>query len=98
MILLTRSWIFWASCTGLTALMLGLTVVWVNIERVDIAYELKQLQLELDKKQKLAAKFQVERNNLVSPMRLQEKAAEYGLNPARPGQIRCMDQIGDSSH
>ncbi|MBG0775067.1 MAG: hypothetical protein H0S85_01360 [Desulfovibrionaceae bacterium] len=72
------------------SLVLGLTLVWLNIERMDMAYGLKQLQTEIDKGEALSAKLGVERDNLMSPYRLRRKAEEYGLAPAGQGQVRRM--------
>ena len=75
---------------ALVTLMLGLTVVWLNIERVAMLYSLRTLQGEVEERQVLVAKLQVERENLRSNYRLQQDAEEYGLGPAEPGQIRRM--------
>lgn len=81
---------------GLVTLMLGLTVVWLNIERTAMLYGLKRLQGEYEERQALVAKLQVERENLVAHYRLREEADQYGLGPAEPGQIRRMAVAGDS--
>lgn len=69
---------------------LALSVVWINIERMDLAYKLKQLQTELERKTDLHAKFEVERMNLLSSARLRALADEVGLLQAGPGQIRTL--------
>lgn len=75
---------------GVCVLLLALGVVWLNIERVDLAYELKQLQTELARKNDLHAKLEVERMNLLSSARLRALADEIGLRPAGAGQIRTL--------
>lgn len=70
------------------ALSLGLGAVWLNIERMDLAYDLRKMELSLDQKEDLAVKLTVERNNLVSPYRLKKLAGQLGLEVAAPGQIR----------
>lgn len=70
------------------ALGLGLFMVWVNIERVDLAYDIRKMQAGLNRKQALIDKLEVERDNLLSPVRLKKLAKKFGLGPARPGQIR----------
>ncbi|MFW5734899.1 MAG: hypothetical protein ACOCWR_07560 [Oceanidesulfovibrio sp.] len=70
------------------ALVLGIAVVWVNIERLDTAYRLELLEKNLADMTDLRAKLQLERDNLTSPYRLRKKAQEYGLGPAKPGQLR----------
>ena len=71
-----------------SALILGLVSVWLNIERVDKAYDLRRMEKRLDEQEALAAKLEVERNNLLSPIRLRELAKKYGFGPASQGQIR----------
>jgi cell division protein FtsL len=70
------------------ALFLGLGAVWLNIERMDLAYDLRKMEQSLGRKEDLAAKLTVERNNLVSPYRLKKLAGRLGLGVAAPGQIR----------
>ena len=83
--------IFWLTAVlGIGALVLGLSMVWINIERVDLAYELKQLQTELEHKTNLQAKLEVEKVNLLSSSRLRSLAEESELRQARPGQIRTL--------
>ncbi|BDQ33694.1 hypothetical protein [Pseudodesulfovibrio portus] len=70
------------------ALSLGLGAVWLNIERMDMAYDLRKMEKSLGRKEDLAAKLAVERNNLVSPYELKKLAGRLGLGVAAPGQIR----------
>lgn len=72
------------------ALILGLSSVWLNIERMDLAYDLNKLEKELAGRTALASKLELERNNLISPYRLKRLAAVYGLVPVGPGQMRLM--------
>jgi len=76
-------------------LIFGLGLVWINIERVDLAYELNKMQRQIDEVETLSAKLEVERNTLITPARLRELASEYGLGPARPGQIRHVSVSGE---
>ncbi|BBD08551.1 hypothetical protein [Desulfovibrio ferrophilus] len=79
----------WATA-GLLALslLLGLGLVWCNIERMDLAYGLKTQQVELERVEALIGKLELERNNLLSPHRLRAKATELGLGPAGQGRLR----------
>ncbi len=86
-------WILGTILTAVTSLVLGLTLVWLNIERMDIAYGLQKLQVELDRDSAHAAKLEVERDNLLSPYRLRQKAQELGMRPAVPGQIRRLEDV-----
>jgi cell division protein FtsL len=78
----------WVGITSLTAMGLGLALVWCNIERLDMAYEIKRLEGAVDMGRELNAKLEVERDNLLSPYRLTSKARELGLRPAGQGEIR----------
>ncbi len=70
------------------ALVLGLGAVWLNIERMDVAYDLRKMDKSLGQKEDLAVKLTVERNNLVSPYQLKRLAGRHSLGVAAPGQIR----------
>lgn len=75
-------------------LLLGLCLVWLNIERVDLAYRIRKLEAAIETRRELVSKLEVELNNLRSPARLRGLAATYGLAPAEPGQIRRMGGDG----
>jgi cell division protein FtsL len=85
---MTARWLSAACAASVLALGLGLSLVWCNIERLDMAYEIKILEGELDQGEELNAKLEVERDNLLSPYRLTKKARELGLRPAGQGEIR----------
>lgn len=91
----TKEWALTLAFSVLTLLALGLGLTWVNIERVDMAYELKRFQTEIDAQEALLAKLEVERNTLLTPERLRTLAAQYGLTQARPGQIRRLSLAGE---
>ncbi|MDQ7834606.1 MAG: hypothetical protein RDU24_04425 [Humidesulfovibrio sp.] len=71
-------------------MLLSLSSVWLNIERMDLAYDVNKLEKELSNRTALASKLELERNNLISPYRLKRLAATYGLGPVGPGQMRLM--------
>ncbi|OGR36970.1 MAG: hypothetical protein A2051_05955 [Desulfovibrionales bacterium GWA2_65_9] len=73
-----------------SVLLLSLSSVWLNIERMDLAYDLNKMEKELSNRTALASKLELERNNLISPYRLKRLAATYGLGPVGPGQMRLM--------
>jgi hypothetical protein len=89
-----KGWVgaFFLAIAGV--LVLGLSSVWLNIERMDLAYDLNKLEKELGNRTALATKLEVERNNLLSPYRLKRLAAVYGLIPVGPGQMRIMTDQG----
>jgi hypothetical protein len=74
------------SVTTLAAL--ALTLVWLNIERTKLAYRVRTLQNEVAQIIDLNAKLSIEREHLLSPHELGKKAERMGLGPAKPGQIR----------
>ncbi|MHC1702189.1 MAG: hypothetical protein AB9900_14670 [Humidesulfovibrio sp.] len=79
---------FFCAISGV--LLLSLSSVWLNIERMDLAYDVNKLEKELGSRTALASKLELERNNLISPYRLKRLAATYGLGPVGPGQMRLM--------
>lgn len=83
------------SVTTLAAL--GLTLVWLNIERTKLAYRMRTLQHEVDARIDLNAKLSVEREHLLSPRELGKKAEVMGLGPAKTGQIRRLDSQPDGN-
>lgn len=76
----------------LLTIVLGLALVWVNIERVDLAYELKTLERELQEKQDQHSKLQVERHFLLAPASLRARAESAGLRPPHRDQIRTLQE------
>lgn len=72
-------------------LVQGFAVVWLNIERVDLAYQVRQLEQSLAAKRSHLAKLEVERDNLLAPARLRQQALALGLRRAGAGQIRNLE-------
>lgn len=91
---LSREWAISMAFSLVLLLVFGLGLVWLNIERVDLAYELNKIQRQIDDGESLVAKLEVERNTLITPARLREVAHDYGLGPAKPGQIRRVSGSG----
>lgn len=85
-------WIIGVVLSMVTCLTLGLTAVWINIERVDIAYGLQKLQREVERQEAHRAKLELERDNLTSPYRLRVMSEKLGMRPAEPGQIRRLER------
>ena len=83
-------WVLAFSISMVGALLLSLLVVWMNIEQVDMAYKLKRMSYELDQANNLAAKLEVERDNLISPYRLSKEAERMGMRPTESGQQRTI--------
>lgn len=89
-----KGWLGAFSAAVVGVLVLGLSSVWLNIERMDLAYDLNKLEKELGNRTALASKLELERNNLLSPYRLKRLAGMYGLLPVGPGQMRLMQDQG----
>ena len=84
------TWLITIIVLAVSGLMLSLLMVWLNIGRVDMGYTLKRLQTDYENKKTLGDKLRLERDNIISPYSLSGKASEFGLGPAKPGQIRRM--------
>lgn len=86
-------WLLALIVSALSSLVMGLTLVWLNIERMDMAYNLRRFHAEIEDRRNLKAKLEVERDRLLSPYELGRKATALGMRDAKPGQIR---RIGDA--
>ena len=78
----------------LFSLVIGLLLIWLSIERTDKAYAIRQLQSGLAERTMLKSKLEVERDRLLAPHILRQKAAELGMSEAKSGQIRRMPAPG----
>ena len=70
---------------------LGLGLVLISIERTELAYSMRKLEGMITVRTDHTNELEVERGRLLSPYALEQKAAEFGMRIARPGQIRRMD-------
>jgi len=93
---MSREWAFSMAFSLLLMLVFGMGLVWLNIERVDMAYEITRLQGDIDQATALSAKLEVERDTLITPGRLRELAVQFGLGPAKSGQIRWVGENGET--
>jgi cell division protein FtsL len=75
---------------GVSALIFGISLVWVNLELVDLSYSIKEMHDVLESEQKLKSKLEVEHMNLISSYQMREKAAALDLHPPASGQIRIL--------
>lgn len=87
----TTHHVWWCLGIGLTTLLLGLSLVWVNIELVDLSYSIKKLQATLQEQKNLKAKLELESVNLMSSYRLRTQAERFGLEQPKTDQIRSMN-------
>lgn len=69
----------------------GLILVWSGIERTDTSYFINIAQNEVRERQTLHAKLEVERERLLSPYILRQRAEEFGMHEPHSGQVRRME-------
>jgi cell division protein FtsL len=84
-------WLVFIVLGTLSSLVMGLVMVWSNIERMDINYFINQLQVSVRERQEHKAKLETERDFLLSPQELGRKADALGMRQPNPGQVRRMD-------
>ena len=75
----------------LACMVMGLVLVWSNIERMDTTYFINIAQNTLRERRALRAKLEVERERLLSPYELRRRAEEFSMREPKPGQIRRME-------
>ncbi len=85
-------WIFVFALGVLTLLIMLLVHVWVNMERVDTSYYILKVQNEIVEQRNHLAKLEVERERLLTPHELRQKANKYGMHEPFVGQIRLMEK------
>ncbi len=88
----STGWLLCIVLGVLSAILMGLIMVWISIERMDTNYFINTLQV--DKRSKLAhkAKLEVELEFLLSPNELGRKADVFGLHRPKAGQVRWRNQ------
>ncbi len=86
-----KGWLLMLALGLLSCMVMGLILVWSNIERMDTTYFINMQQNALRERQSLQAKLEVERERLLSPYELRRKAKDFGMREPKPGQIRRMD-------
>ena len=87
----SRSWLVLVALELLAIPVMGLIQVWSGIERTDLTYFINIVQNEMREKQALHAKLEVERERLLSPYLLRQKAEEFGMHEPAPGQVRRLE-------
>jgi len=84
----TNVWFLTLAISLLFSFSAGLFLIWMSIDRIDLAYDIHKIQKNLDDGQGHIVKLEVERDSLLSPYELDKKAQALGLNIADPGQVR----------
>lgn len=89
-----NGWLLALILSLLLSLLTGLALVWLSIERTDKAYSIRQLQSSVEERRVLKSKLEIERDRLLAPQILREKAVHLHMNEAKAGQIRRMTDPG----
>ena len=87
----STGWLVFIVLGTLSSLLMGLVMVWSNIERMDVNYFINQLQASVRERQEHKAKLEMEREFLLSPNELGRNAAALGMRQPSPGQVRRLD-------
>ena len=88
----STGWLLIIAMSILTSMVMGLVMVWCNIERMDTNYFINIMQADVRDRQAHRAKLEVERERLLSPHELGRKAESFGMHLPRPGQVRRMGE------
>lgn len=86
-----RGWIFGLALGVLCLLIMLLILVWTNIERFDISYFIPNVQKEITDRRDHLAKLEVERERLLTPHELRQKALQYSMHEPYAGQVRRLE-------
>ena len=84
----TGAWLLVLIISVLFSFSAGIFLIWMSIDRTDLAYNIHRVQKDLGNGQGHIVKLEVERDSLLSPYELDKKARELGLSIADPGQVR----------
>ena len=86
-----KSWLLILTLEIIIIPVCGLVLVWSGIERTDTTYFINIAQNEVRERQTLRAKLEVERERLISPYLLRQRAEEFGMHEPATGQVRRME-------
>ena len=81
-------WFLLLIISVLFSLVTGLAMIWMSIDRADIAFNIGQLQRELNQRTALRDKLEIERDRFLAPGDLRRHAEKFGMHEAGPGQVR----------
>ncbi len=84
----SKGWFLFVVMSVLMSLVLGLVLVWLSIERTDLAYSIRKMRIQLENNLALKNKLEVERDILLSPYELGREAIKLKMSDAKAGQIR----------
>lgn len=87
-----RGWLLFFVIATMTALFMGILLVWIGIGRTDLAYEIRLMHLNFESRVALKSKLEVERERLLTPYELSKHADRLAIREARVGQIRRLPE------
>lgn len=83
----SRLWLPIFLLLAISAVAMGFGLVWVNVERNNLAYSLRLGYKERDTMMDANAKLANEVGALVAPHALARRAEEFGMHNAQPSQV-----------
>lgn len=86
-----KGWLLLLTLEIIAIPVICLILVWGGIEKTDTTYFINIAQNDLREKQTLHAKLEVERERLLSPYILRQRAEEFGMHEPAVGQVRRME-------
>ena len=84
----SSGWFLMLIISLLFTMTLGVGMVWVSIDRSDLAFHISQSQRDLASRIALHHKLEIERDRLLALGDLRHKAERMGMTAAQPWQIR----------
>jgi len=87
-----RGWFLLFIIATMTALFMGILLVWLGIGRTDLAYEIRLMRLDFENHAALKSKLEVERERLLTPYELSKHAARLAIREAQVNQIRRLPE------
>jgi len=84
----STGWMLVIAIEILTFIVMSFALVWSNIEMMDINYKMSNLYSQLNEKQAIKEKLEIESEHLLSPYVLGLKAKEFGMKQPEFKQVR----------
>jgi len=82
-----RLWLMWLTALGIWLIASATVYVWLQVERVNLGYQMAELQGKQEQHLAVQRKLQLEHNRWREPFHLEELGRQqFGLSPARDNQ------------
>ncbi len=88
----SNAWLIMLMISLLFSFSVGLFMVWMSVDRTELAYNIYKAQNSLESSLGHITKLEVERDSILSPYELDKRAKDLGLVVADPGQIRRISE------